>query len=457
MTIRQHHVQKTLRHLIPITVIVLLSFAIFSSVGFALAKKPVPTESKVATQSEPSSFSLLDCYQLALKRSETIAMSKESIEEAEANIFLSTSELLGDVDLLLTHFKQDAPTTSGETGVGRTLSARDRKEGKFVVTQPLFQGFRSIAALGAAGSFKRQRKEERVRAEQLLFRDVARAFYTVLKQEKDVEIVEEIHKTLEERIKELDEREKIGRSRPSEVATAVSRLKLVEFDLAHSKGALAISLHILEFLLGRPINPNELKDTNTPSNPTFDSEVDEWLSEARPDVQASKYAAKTAWRGVIEAQSNLWPKISLESNRFIHREGFQKDIDWDVLFKVDVPLSRGGETVGNIKKAVSVWKKTKLNYSLTKRQAALDMKETYQNWLASRDGLKAMNAAVEASQKNFDLQKEDYARNLVSNLDVLVALEEFYNTQRELNRARYDVKQNYWELQIAKGILNESI
>ena len=409
----------------------------------------------------PPVLTLKDCYLLALKRSETIAVKKEGVSEATAEFLKATGEVLGDADFVITDFRQDAPdnqsSSSGSSSIGSTFSARDRRERKVVISQPLFQGFKSIAALTAAGSLKKQRKEEHLRAEQLLFLDVTSAFYGVLKQSEEVAIIEGIHTAYEERLKELKEREKIGRSRPSELATAVSRMKILEADLARARGAFAVSRYVLEFLVGIQIGPNQLKDEELPSVGMPQLSEPLGFYEDRPDVKAFKQAVKIARSGIISAQSELWPEITMDTNAYVHREGFQKDIDWDVLFKINIPLSRGGENLGNLKQAYSEWKTSKFEFSLASRRADFEIKEAYQNWYASYEESEALEDAVKASEENFKLQKEDYAHNLVSNLDVLEALQELFDVRRQANETHYQMKQNYWQLQIAKGQTGEFI
>jgi outer membrane protein TolC len=64
---------------------------------------------------------------------------------------------------------------------------------------------------------------------------------------------------------------------------------------------------------------------------------------------------------------------------------------------------------------------------------------------------RALEEAVKASEENFRLQREEYTRNLVSNLEVLEALELFHETRREANQAHYQMKENYWRLKVATG------
>jgi outer membrane protein TolC len=399
---------------------------------------------------------LEDCYEQALERSETVAISKEEIEEAEAQFFKATSEALGDVDFVITDFRQDAPKprdlgAEGGPGFGSTFNAQHRRERAFVISQPLFQGFKSIGALSGAGSFRKQQKEEWLRAKQLLFLDVATVFYALLREKRDLENVEGIRTLLEERIRELKKREEIGRSRPSEVVQAEAAMGRVEGELARVRGVVKATRHLLEFLTGIPIELNRLQEEELPDETI--RELAAYLDgfETRPDIEASKEAVKTARGAVIVAQSSLWPEITLENNQYVKREGFQKDFDWDLFIKLTVPLSRGGENIGKIKEARSRWKQAKLVYSRTQREAELEIKEAYERWVSSAEQSEALSGALRASQENYRLQKEEYTRNLVGNLDVLEALEELFETSRAANRAAYEMKESYWRLRVATG------
>ena len=207
-----------------------------------MAKRPPREISSSAEKTPFLSLTLSDCYRLALKRSETVAIQKEDIQEAEAQFFKATGEALGDVDFVMTRLEQEKLEGSGGGSVGSTFAAPERRERKFVITQPLFQGFKSLGALTGAGSLRKQQKEEWVRAKQLLFLDTAQAFYQLLRQKKDVEIIERIHTLFKERLAELSEREKIGRSRPGELATATARMKVIEAEQAEAQGAFLIAL-----------------------------------------------------------------------------------------------------------------------------------------------------------------------------------------------------------------------
>ena len=289
---------------------------------FALGDKP-PKE-QLIEEPKIASRTLLDCYDLSLKRSETIAISKEAIEETEAAFLKAAGELIGDANYEITSYRQD-PLSNADLGRGSSentdgvnissnFTRTHRRERKWVFTQPLFQGFKSFALISAAGALKRQRTQEQIRAEELLFQDVSGAFYNVLRQKRDLEIVEGILKSYQERMEELTEREKIGRSRESELARTLSQMKSTESEVAKVKGLYAIAQHVLGFLTGIEIKPEELKDTDLPDERILELLDYVHASEDRSDVNAAEHAVKIARQGIINAQSQLWPQLSLDSN-----------------------------------------------------------------------------------------------------------------------------------------------
>lgn len=400
---------------------------------------------------DASQWTLQDCYQLASKRSETLAIRKEEIDKTTADFFKATSEALGDVDFIISDSRQQEGSGSSDSSVSSSFTDPRRHETKFTISQPLFQGFKSLGALQGVGSLRRQRKEEEARSREILFLDVADAFYTLLKLDGDIRIIEDIHHLFEERIADLAEREKIGRSRTSEIVTARSKMRSLEAELAKAKGERSVAEHTLEFLTGIPMTALELKDeVKTDEN---HETLDHYLpfAQRRSDVEAQKQAMETAWQGVIVAQSGLWPKITLESNVYGRREGFQSGIDWDLLFKTDVPLFRGGENIGKIKEAVVNFRQARLSYQLAERQARFEIQQAYENWIASENEWKAYRDALKDSDENFRLQKEDYAHQLVNNLDVLEALESFHQARRDTNQVYHEMKINHWKLKIAAG------
>lgn len=402
---------------------------------------------------DTSTLSLEECYRLALVQSETVAIQKEAISRATAQIFNAASEGLGNVDFIITRSLQEnqSHSTASGSSLGASFNDPDRQESKFTISQPLFQGFRAMGALTGAGSYRREQTEAWIRAKELLYTDVARAFYNVLRYEKEIEIDQGIHALLKRRIRELEDREKIGRSRTSEVLTAQTNLKILEANLAGTHGSLATVRYLLEFLTGTELDGRRLQEETSEevSSRTLTGHLK--MAAVRSDVKSAEQAVKTAWRGILVAQSRFWPTVSIDHNQFMRREGFMASMDWDTLFKFDLPLFSGGETIGKVKDSIGILKQKKLNFSLAKRQAELDIKQSYQIWLSSKATNELLEEAVRNAEKNYAVQSEEYTRSLVSNLDVLAALESLHNTRQRQNVTYYIMKQDEAAFRVAIG------
>jgi outer membrane protein len=429
------------------------NFLVFFLVIALLGATNIQAKESTALGPEASALSLEECYRLALVQSETVAIQKEAISRATAQIFNAASQGLGNVDFIINRSFQD----NQKSNLGGTISSGDFaggpniQESKFTISQPLFQGFKAIGALTGAGSYRREQTEAWIRAKELLYTDVARAFYNVLRYEKEIEINQGIHELLGKRIKELEDREKIGRSRMSEVITARTNLKILEADLAGAQGSLATVRYLLEFLTGTELGERKLKEET--SEEVSSQTLTEHLKRAaiRSDVKAAEQAVKTAWRGILVAQSGFWPTLTLDHNQYMRREGTLANLDWDTLLKFDVPLFSGGETVGQVKDSVGVLKQKKLSFSLAKRQAELDIKQSYQIWLSAKETNGLLKEAVRDAEKNYEIQSEEYTRSLVSNLDVLAALESLHNTRQRQNLTYYVMKQDEAAFRVAIG------
>lgn len=400
-------------------------------------------------------LSLEDCYRLALETYETVGIQEEAIERAKAAMFTAASQALPEIDYVITResmeTQKEYPNNYASTTARGVFADPNILQRKFTISQPLFQGLRSVGAIAGAGSYKKEQTENWIRTKELLYRDVAIAFHGVLRYQKELKIIRDVHELLRQRIKELEEREKIGRSRPSEVATATTGLKSLEADLASAKGSLATFQYLLEYFIGMPLEGYALKD-NSPEDLSSKS-LGEYLKRAadRPDVKAAEQSVKTARSAILVAQSGFWPTINLDHSQYTRREGALANVDWDLLFTINVPLFSGGATIGQVKDSVSVLKQKKLSLSLAKRQAELEIKQSYESWRYSHEQFRSLTEAVASAEENYKLQSEEYRRSLVNNLDVLTALQSLNQSRRNANQAFYQAKNDEARFRVALG------
>ncbi|MBF0478046.1 MAG: TolC family protein [Candidatus Omnitrophica bacterium] len=389
-----------------------------------------------------SSLNLDDCYKLALKQSETLAINREKIIQAEAHFLQALGTALPQVSLSRTdtrHYSDNSP------------SSNKSFEQKFIFTQQLFAGFKEFAAISGSHLESKQRRNEQLRAEQILFENVSDAFYLLVETRDDLKILKTIHISLNDRVKDLSERFKLGKSRKSEVVNTEVQLYNTEADIETAKNQEMIAKELLEFLTGQTIS--DITDTQV--NFILKSET-EYMNHAatRADVKAADYAWKVSQKQVAIARSGFFPTVNLEGDYYTHRTSSPVDSDWSTLLTVSVPIFKGTSTMGNLKEANSIAKQYELYYNLALRNALQDIHDAYTNVQFSISRSNALAKALESAELDFKLQTQDYASNLVNNLDVLTAIQDLAAVKRNYSHTAAENKRFYWQLLVASGDIN---
>jgi len=403
------------------------------------------TPATAAESPDPAALPLMlrECFAFALKRSETIAVNAELIKETEGRFLQALSGALPRASFESSDKRQDGSGSSAFT-------LRDVPERKFTVSQPLFSGFKEFAAMAGTRAERRQRIVEKRRAEQLLFADVAQAFHLLLEHQEDLEALGTTRQALAQRIEELQQRERLGRSRASEVVSAEAQLRRVEAELELVRSRETIARHLLEFLTG--LERVAAVVDRDPSLPALEPEA-AYLTNAdsRSDVRALEEAWRAAEKEVTIAQAKFWPTVSLEGNYYAERAGAAEDVKWDATLKLSVPLFQGGQTVGSVREASSKARQARLRFVERQRIAELDIRDAHEKLRAALARLAALERALRASEESYRLQEEDYRLNLVNNLDVLQELQALQDARRSFIQAKHEAKRLSWQLRVAVG------
>lgn len=405
----------------------------------------IADKSKVFNPSGP--LTLSDCYTLALRQSEIIAINADLILETEARLLEAMSIMMPHVSFQSTD-TQKAKLNNARSTLG-TISPAKSSERKFNIKQTLFSGFKAIAAASGTALETKQRTGEKTRAEQLLLVDAANAFYLLIEEREDLVALQKIKTALIDRIKELRFRQNLGRSRPSEVVNARAQLYSVESNIQVVKSQEIVARQLLEFLVGRAVG--EVADSyEIPSSlPPKDYYVSKFIN--RPDLKAAEYAWQVSRKELDVVNSDFLPTVSWEGNWYTQRTGSDKGRDWDVALNVNIPIFDGTEILGRSKEYKLKAHESELEYARLKRKAPYDIKDAYVKLKTALAVHEDLRKAYTTAKLNYYLQKKDYNRSLVNNLDVLAAIQTLQDAQRNYIHALYEAKRLYWQLRVSAG------
>jgi outer membrane protein len=409
-----------------------------------LAALFLPSNTLFASDNTAGDFSLSDCYRLALKQSETIGIDAQRIKEAEAHFLQALAIVLPQVSIS----SSDTYGYGGILGPGQSSSPHNYTR-NFIFQEALFSGFKEFAAMRASGFEKKQRQKEKERAEQLLFFNVSDSFYLLLEQKEDLEALESIEQALLERIRELNKRIGIGRSRKSEVVTVIAQLYQTRSDIVAVKNQRDVAKELLEFLTGVAVP--DIKETDDIFSKIKPEEYYAAQARMRADIEAAENALGAARANIDVAKSGYLPKVTLTTDYYTDSNSSQPGTKADAIIAVNVPIFEGTQVIGNVKQARAQARESELQLQLTGRQAQTDVRQTYTSLRYSLKSFAILKNALVASERNYYLQKRDYRFNVVNNLDVLAAIQTMLNTRINYIHASNDSKRLYWQLCVAAG------
>jgi len=389
---------------------------------------------------QDSALSLTDCYRLALAQSETVAIQKEKIAETQGQMLQAFGTALPKVSFVHTESVQD---------VSHERAVRDRVgEDRFTFSQPLFTGFKEFAAIAGSKHAGKQREAELARARQLLFVDVADAFFLALRYQEDEKVVLATRQILVDRLTELDKRKELGKSRPSEVASAEAKLSLWDATLESVRSDRAVAGQLLSYLIGKPFDA--LQDVADPAM-TIDEQAACAKTQERADVVAAREAYEVSMKNMTVVRAPLLPSAVLTGSSYLKRGDTKEGNDWDAMLGVTIPIFNGTIDMGALKSARAQREQAALNLRSVRRRAELETKNDLVTWQSKIRQSAALQKAVAAAETNYRLQADDFKTSLVSNLEVLQALEDLQSVRRNFVAVQADARRAYWALKVAMG------
>lgn len=386
----------------------------------------------------PDGKTLEDCYQASKRRSELVGSQTQLIQKAEE----AYKQAVGSA---LPTFSASG-SYQGQQDAGSNIFPASQPLVKITATQPLFQGFKEWAAFRQTKNLIRSQEYTRWQVLIQLYQDTASNFYSLISMENDLKNLQGEVRLYENRIEALNRRVQLGRSRDSEVLTTQTQMENLLAQSEVLKTQIRAARETLAFLTG--FEPTILlrDDEGLPNSPP-DLNVYLRELERRPDILSAQESLKAADENVNIAFGGHLPTLNLTGNYYFLRSGVLKDVSWDYQIALTLPLFSWGVVQSQVRSAEAQKIQTELNLSRTQRLAQQEIKTNHVNLQGDLVQVEHYEKITKLAQKNYQIETQDYQRGLVTNLDVLTALNLFQESKRSLDRAKYSVKLDYMKLE----------
>jgi outer membrane protein len=179
---------------------------------------------------------------------------------------------------------------------------------------------------------------------------------------------------------------------------------------------------LLSFLTGQDMSRTVLQDKMQRISALQPQESVLALAASRTDVVSLREAVDAQQALVKVAQAAWSPTAVLAGDYYDYRASAYRPIRWDATLSVNLPLFQGGSSLAALRQAKSEVSQAWYNFDFGLRQARSQIQSAYATLQASvAQGLAAEKSYAKADE-SYRLDQKEYRLGLVTNLDVLTAL-----------------------------------
>jgi outer membrane protein TolC len=401
---------------------------------FFTATAPAAAQDGPAAAARP--LKLGEAYRLAQAKSEALAIKDNYAAQLDAAEKQFAAAFRPYLDL--------------NASVSKQQNADTASKGYLSAGYNLFSGMRDYIGAKAAGARTAAARLDLERARQSLYYSVAQAYFGLQAAQRELVIRTEQLDVTARRIAELQARADIGRSRRSEVVAAKTQLAQDKASYLDAASSERRAQQVIMFLTGLEADcaPVELPG---PAG----GDLETYLNAAllRPDLAAARRTAEAyGYLSDIQARNTL-PAVDLAANYYVLRQSAPKPANrWDAGVFLNMPLYTGGSSKAARDAALAAERSAAFARTLAERQAQSEVRSAYEEFRYSGLQSSSLEEALALAAQNAALQAEDYKLGLVTNLDVLSALNTVLQTRLALSQARAAAALALIKLDTAAGL-----
>lgn len=415
--------------------LLLMAIAILLSIPGQLL---VAQETDVSGATNALGFTLEDFFTAAVNFSPELRIAEETLNIGSARKRAATGRLLPQ----LSASANISDNTSQETGGPET--DYDGERYYLQLSQILFD-WREFANRKQASYLENQAEAEYYVSLSALLTDVAERYLDVLEAEDALTSIRaELNAvaTQLELVQNYYDRQLV---QITDLVDAQSQLAAVQAEEVRLQSELELAREILRSTSG--LTAGQLHRLSEEIQiPPMEQNIQYWVQEARinsPLIQAGEYARLAAGEGVSASRGAYMPRVNLiaqgqDSNLGFDNALIRRTDSTYIGLNISIPLYAGGSNRAAVKEAISreaiadnQLRQVQLEVEERTRAAFLLVQANETQTEAARRLVESTTLSTEARQLGFEL-------GTVNSVDVLNAIRDQFQAERDLQRTRYE-------------------
>ncbi len=404
-----------------------------------------------------SGETLAEAIALAYETNPTLQAQRSQVRVLDEGYVQARAGLRPQVSITSTASYSNTSVNAGRTGLVDTngdgipdtnvtasgVTERNFGNASLAVTQPLYTGGRTVAAMSAAEADILSARETLRDVEAGVLLNVVQTYADVLRDQRVVEIRRQDVDTLQKRLEETQARFEVGELTRTDVAQAEARLGSSRAQLEAAEGQLEISRANYEAVVGKPpevLAPPPPLESYLPKN------VLEALDVARtesPKIQAAELTEQASRARVAVARAQRRPTVSVRGgygysgqvDPFI-ADRFARNLTASVT--TTLPLYSGGVVSSQIRQALERNNTDRIRTQTAERQVRQAIAQSWSQMNTARGAAAANEGVVRAAQIAVEGTRLEFSVGIRTTIDVLNAELELRNAELSLVAARRD-------------------
>lgn len=304
-------------------------------------------------------------------------------------------------------------------------------------------------------------------AGQALYDRVSKGYFDVARAESETKLIAQQKAAISGLVTQSKKLYQGGQGAITDVDEAQARLDLVAAQEAEAQARRAAALRALAGRASVPIDDIQPMCEELAAGSPIPPEQDltYWTAiarEASPELAARLAAVKVAEAQADSQRAGHYPTLSL-TTQLTRRETRQyQELDprqdtYYVGVQLDIPLYRGGSVRASVAKAEAQLAGAQSDYDVQRQQLAEDIETDYLGVAAGFAKGKAMQRAVESSQRALVSTEKGFQGGVRSTVDILDAQQRVFQARRDLLNTKLDMLQSYVSLHTHTGQMNRAI
>lgn len=413
----------------------------------------------VAAHAENKVYTLQDAYQSAFNNNEIIKISEESLSQSGTRLDQAWAYLYPSVTGQASYRRYNEILPPGDNDF--IFQPLTQFQTALVLTQPLYTGGRTLAALRTARTLQEVSRKDLNSTKQDTMLSVASAYYEVLKARK---MVEKSRESMERmgRHKRVTEREAATRKTKANISNLLRARTLVSqarIALTRDENNLLTARRRLHLLTKLP-EDGVLAEPAPENQPVDNLEALKATALAnRTDYGASQLKEKVAGENIRIVKGSHYPQAYAEGALQYANSNPATMLDGTIYYggiRLQVPIFEGGLMKAELSEARSKLRQAELSSQYLQRSIETEVYEAYVNYQTVSSVLEAVKLQYDDATSNFAAVENMFSQGLVSSLALIDAQQALFLAERELVTATYDRHLAILKLKKSIGLLEKT-